>query len=68
MSKEDIKREAALRGISQRAVREEYRRQQIAEGVAELMRPEVAKAILQARGVWPNPPKYVPWYDRTATA
>ena len=67
MSKEEIKRQATLRGISQRAVREEYQRQQIAKRVEELMRPETVKAILEARGAWPMK-KYVPWYDRTATA
>jgi hypothetical protein len=68
MSKDEIKRQAELRSISQKAVREEFKQKQIAKRVEELMRPEVATAILRARGVWPNPPKYVPWYDRTATA
>lgn len=51
MSKEEIKREAELRNMSQRAVREEFQRQRTAKRVAELMTPEVATAILQARGV-----------------
>jgi hypothetical protein len=51
MSKEEIKRQAELRNISQKAVREEFRRQLIAKRVEELMRPEVATAILINRGV-----------------
>jgi hypothetical protein len=68
MSKEEIRRQAELQNMSQKAVREEFRRQQIARRVEELMRPEVATAILRARGVWPNRPAYVPWYDRTVSA